>query len=233
MSPSSPLRVHCTIGVRIAMEELAPRFEALSGRALDLVWGTAPMLVRRLQGGETTDVMILNAAGIETMRDAGRIVAGSDVTIASSGVAIAVRAGASHPDISTSAALKRTLLAARAISYTDPAAGGASGIHFAKLLESMGIAAEVNAKNTYPPPGGYSAELLLNGAADLAVQQEPELRAVAGTEIVGPLPGDLNVTTVFRGAIATGCADAVTAAGLLRFLRDPAQVALFRAKGLT
>ena len=105
---------------------------------LDTTWNTAPVLVKRLQGGETADVLILNRAGIDTMTREGRVLPGSEVTLASSATAIAIKAGAVRPDISTPEALKRTLLAARAISYTDPAAGGASGIYFAKLLERWG-----------------------------------------------------------------------------------------------
>ena len=103
--------------------------------------------MKRLQAGETADLLILNRAGMDIMQRDGRILAGSEVTLASSPAALAVKAGAPHPDISTGEALKRALLAARAISYTDPQAGGASGIHFAKVIERMGIAAEINAKN--------------------------------------------------------------------------------------
>jgi len=106
------------------------------------------MLVKRLQGGETADVLILNRAGIDTMNRKGRTLAGSAVTLASS--AIAIKAGARKPDISTPASLKQTLPDARSISYTDPAAGGASGIYFAKALERMGIAEEINAKTRFP-----------------------------------------------------------------------------------
>ena len=88
--------------------------------------------------------------------------------------------------------MKQTLLNAKSIAYSEPSAGGASGVYFAKLLERMGIAEAMKPKTKYPPPGGFSAELLLTGEAELAVQQKPELMHVAGAEIVGLLPGDLN-----------------------------------------
>jgi molybdate transport system substrate-binding protein len=226
------MKVYSTIGVQGAVEALVPQFERASGHRLALTWATAPMLVRRLQGGETADVMILNAAGIDTMSKEGRIAAGSAVTLASSAVAIAVRAGAPKPDISTPEALRKTLLDARSISYTDPAAGGASGIYFAKLLERMGIASEVNAKNKYPPPGGYSGKLLLTGEAELAVQQKPELMHIAGTEIVGPLPGDLNMVTVFVAGVWVDSKNGEAAKTFVRFLHSPEAAAVFRAKGL-
>ena len=98
-----------------------------------------------MQAGETAYLLILNRAGIDTMTRDGRLLPGSEVTLASSPASIAVKAGAPKPDISTADALKRTLLAARAVSYSNPAAGGAGGIHLAKAIEHMGIADAVNA----------------------------------------------------------------------------------------
>lgn len=226
------LEVFSTIAVQSALEVLVPRFEAERGVGLDIVWNTAPALVKRLQGGETADVLLLNRAGIDTMIRDGRVLPGSEVVLASSATAIAIRAGAARPDISTPEALKRTLLAARAISYTDPAAGGASGIHFAKVLERLGIAAEVNARTKFPPPAGLSGAFLPTGEADLAIQQKPELLQVPGIEILGPLPGDLHMVTVFAAGIEAATARAATAKALIDFLRSPSASEVYRAKGL-
>ena len=148
------MKVFSSIAVQPAVEVLLPRFIAETGITPDFEWNTAPAFVKRLQAGETADLLILNRAGTDIMVRDGRILPGSEVTLASSPAAIAVKTGTPKPDISTPEALKRTLLAARAISYTDPAAGGASGIHFAKVLEQMGIADEINAKNRFPPAAG-------------------------------------------------------------------------------
>ena len=118
------VKVFSTIAVQSALEALVPPFEKAKDCRLDIAWNTAPALVKRLQGGETADVLILNRAGMDAMIRDGRALAGSEATLASSATALAVKAGASRPDISTQEALKRTLLAARAISYSDPAAGG-------------------------------------------------------------------------------------------------------------
>lgn len=226
------LQIFSTIAVQTALEALAPQFEAESGFRLRVTWNTAPVLVKRLQGGETADVLILNRAGIDTMIRDGRILPGSEVTLASSATAIAIKAGAARPDISTPEALKQTLLTARAISYTDPAAGGASGIYFAKLLERLGIAAEINAKTKFPPPAGLSGDFLLTGEADLAIQQKPELLQVPGIEILGMLPGDLHMVTVFVAGIEASSPRAATAKALIDFLRSPSAAEVFRAKGL-
>jgi len=226
------LKVFSTIAVRGAVEALVPRFETASGHNYAITWATAPMLIKRIEAGETADVLILSSAAVDTLRAAGKLVAGSEVTLASSATAIAVKAGAPKPDISSPEALKQTLLKAKAIAYTDPAAGGASGVYFAKLVERMGIAGELQAKTKHPPAGGFSGDLLLTGEADIAVQQKPELLHVAGTEIVGFLPGDLHVVTVFAAAIMAGSRNADAAVALIKLLRTPDAVAVFRAKGL-
>ncbi|WP_020697935.1 molybdate ABC transporter substrate-binding protein [Reyranella massiliensis] len=226
------LKIFSTIAVQSALEALAPQFEAESGFRLRITWNTAPVLVKRLQAGETADVLLLNRAGIDAMIREGRIRSSSEVTLASSATAIAIKAGAARPDISTPEALKQTLLAARAISYTDPAAGGASGIYFAKLLDRLGIADEINAKTKFPPPAGLSGDFLLTGEADLAIQQKPELLQVPGIEILGMLPGDLHMVTVFVAGVEVSSPHAAPAKALIDFLRSPPATEIFRAKGL-
>jgi molybdate transport system substrate-binding protein len=226
------LTVYSSIGVRSAAEHLFRIFEKENSCPLAVTWGTAPMLVARIEAGETADVLILSRAGIDALRKRGKIAAGSDVTLAGSGVAIAVKVGAPKPDISTPEALKATLLRAQSIAYSEPSAGGASGVYFAKLLERMGIAEQMKPKTKYPPAGGFSGELLLTGEAELAVQQKPELLHVAGIEIVGFLPGDLNLVTEFAAGIMAGSKNAETGKALIESLRSGEAAAVFRAKGL-
>ena len=226
------VKVFSTIAVQSALEALVPPFEKAKDCRLDIAWNTAPALVKRLQGGETADVLILNRAGMDAMLRDGRVLAGSEATLASSATALAVKSGASRPDISTQEALKRTLLAARAISYSDPAAGGASGIYFAKLVERLGIAKEINAKTKYPPPAGLCGDLLVSGEVELAVQQKPELLQVPGIEILGLLPGDLHMVTVFVVCLEKSSAEAATGKALIDLLRSPEAAVVYRARGL-
>jgi molybdate transport system substrate-binding protein len=226
------LIVYSSIGVRSAAEELFRKFEKENACRLSIIWGTAPMLVSRIEAGETADVSILSRAGIDALRKQGKIAPGSDVTLAGSGVAIAVKAGAPKPDISSPEALKATLLKANSIAYSEPSAGGASGVYFAKLIERMGIAAEMKPKTKYPPAGGFSGELLLTDEAELAVQQKPELLHVAGIDIVGFLPGDLNLVTEFVAAIMSGSNSAEMGKALIEALRSSESKAVFGAKGL-
>jgi molybdate transport system substrate-binding protein len=226
------LVVFSTIGVRSAAEQLFAQFDRTSGHKLAVTWGTAPMLVKRIEDGDTADVVVLSRAGIDALQKQGKVAPGSDVALASSGVGIAVKSGAPKPDISTPEALKRTLLAAKSIAYSEPSAGGASGVYFAKLLERMGIAEQMKLKTKYPPPGGFSANLLMTGEAELAVQQKPELLHVAGAEVIGLLPGDLNVVTEFAAAIMAGNKNGEAGKALIKMLQSPEAIAVFRSKGL-
>src|SRR5271169_4694560 len=226
------IKVYSSIGVRSAAEGLFGQFEKTSGHRLAVTWGTAPMLIKRIESGESADVLILSRAGIDGLLKQGKVAPGSDVTLAGSGVAIAVKVGAPKPDISTAEALKQTLLNAKSVAYSEPSAGGASGVYFAKLIERMGIADVMKPKTRFPPAGGFCAELLMTGEAELAVQQKPELLHVAGAEIVGMLPGDLNVVTEFAAAILTSCKNGEAGKALIEMLQSPGAIKIFRSKGL-
>jgi molybdate transport system substrate-binding protein len=226
------LKVLCTIAVRGAVSELLPSLERSLDQQLDVIWGTAPMLVQRVEGGEAADVVIPSKAGLEALKQKGKIIDGSQVPIASSSTAVAIKAGAPKPDISTTDAFWQTMLDAKGVAYTHPSAGGASGVYFAQLIERRGIADKINAKAKHPPAGGFSAELLMTGDADVAIQQKPELMHVAGVEVIGLFPPELNVVTEFVGALMTGTNQATAGKAFLTSLRTPDVIALFRAKGL-
>jgi len=229
---ATEVKVFSTIGVQAALEELAPKFEKASGHKLAITWATAAVLVKRVQGGETADLLILTRQSLDALVKDGKASAGSDATFASSGMAVVVKKGAAKPDISTAEAFKRTLLAAKSIAYSNPEYGGASGVYFAKLLERMGIADQMKAKTKHPPPSGNAANLVVSGEAELAVQQEPEVISVAGVDLVGPLPGDLNNITVYAAGVGTGAKEADTANALIKFLHTPEAIAVFKARGL-
>lgn len=226
------VKVFSTIGVQPALEELAPKFEKATGHKLTITWATAAILVKRVQAGETADVMILTKQGLDTLAKEGKATASPDAAFVSSGMAMVVKSGAPKPDISTADAFKQTLLKARSVSYSNPAAGGASGVYLAGLLERMGIAEEIKAKAKYPPPSGNSAAIVANGEAELAIQQEPEVMGVAGVDLVGPLPAEINNVTVYAGGLGEGTKQTSAGNALLSFLRTPEASAVFVARGL-
>jgi molybdate transport system substrate-binding protein len=143
-----------------------------------------------------------------------------------------VRAGAPKPDISTPEAFKRALLAAKSIVYTDPALGSPSGVHFAKVLERLGIAGEMKAKSKLHDGTSFNAELVAKGEIELAIQQISEILPVRGADLVGPLPGDLQLTTVFATGIGTAAKEQAAAKEFIQFLASPAAAAVIKAKGM-
>jgi molybdate transport system substrate-binding protein len=162
----------------------------------------------------------------------GTAAAGSATLIARSGIGVAVRRGVPMPDISSADALKRALLAAKSITYSNPADGGASGIHFAKVLDRLGIANEMKSKTVFLPKPGPVGVLVANGEAEIAVHQLSELIPVAGIEVVGPLPDDLQLTIVVWAAIMKAAEDAAASKALLDFLRTPEASQVIKAKGM-
>src|SRR5579885_3427911 len=193
---AAELKVYSTIGVKSAIEELAPKFEKATGNTLNISWGLISGFTKKAQEGDVPDVLIVSRGGIDSLTKDGKIAPGG-VALGKSIFALGVKHGAPKPDISTVEALKKTLLSARAVGYTDPAAGGASGVYFSKMIEKLGIAAEIKAKSKFPPPAGFVGTLLTSGEVDIAFQSKPELVTTEGVDVVGPPPGDLGQTNVF------------------------------------
>jgi molybdate transport system substrate-binding protein len=150
------------------------------------------------------------------------------VDLARSFVGVAVKADRAHPDIATEPTLRAVLLAARSVAYSRI---GASGILFAQLIERMGISAEINARATVIP-SGFTAERLLSGEADLAIQQISELKQVAGIEVVGPIPQGLQTPAVFSAGRMAASARPAQADRLLKFLASPEVAPVLRESGL-
>jgi molybdate transport system substrate-binding protein len=181
-----------------------------------------------LRAGEAADVVILTREGLDEMAQEARVAADSCVDLARSFVGIAVKVGAPHPDIATEAALRATLLEARAVAYSRL---GASGILFAKLIEQLGVAPDINAKAVIIQQG-FTAEKLVTGEADLAVQQISELKQIDGIEVVGPIPRELQTPAVFSAGRMAAASKADEADRLLRFLASPEVAPALRASGL-
>jgi molybdate transport system substrate-binding protein len=229
---AAEIKVLSTASFRQVMEDLGPKFERASGHKLAITFGTSGAVVKRVQGGETADVVIMPRQGIDSFVKDGKAVAGNVTVLARSGIGVAIRKGAPKPDISSPEALKLTLLAAKSITYTNPAWGAADGIHFAKVLDRLGIADEMNSKTVFLPKPGPAGVLVANGEAEIGVQQIQGLMPVAGIEIVGPLPGDLQNTLVFAAAIMAGARDAAASKALVNFLRTPEAATVIKAKGM-
>ncbi len=214
------IRILSTLAVMGAMRELAATYEPAT---IEADFAPTVALLERLRGGEKADITILTAQGIDDLIAEGIVRPGTRTDVALSFVGIAVRAGAPKPDIGSVDALQATLLAARAVAYSRI---GASGIFFAGLLDRLGIAAAVR---TVVVPSGFTAERLVSGEADLAVQQVSELMMVPGIEVVGPLPADVQTVATFSAGLLTRSGEAED---LLRFLASPAVATVLKRTGL-
>lgn len=232
VASAAEIKVLSALGVKEVMDDLAPKFERASGHKLAITFGTLGAVVKRVQDGEAADVVIIPRQGIETLVEGGKAAASNVTVVARSGIVLVVRKGTPKPDISSPDALKRALLAAKSVTYGNPAEGGASGIHFAKVLDRLGIANDMKAKTIYAKAGNDAGLLVANGKAEIGVNQLQVLMPVAGIEVVGPLPGDLQATTIFAAAIMPGTHNAPAAKALVDFLLTPESAEIIKAKGM-
>jgi len=223
----STIDVLCTLGMRSVLVDVADAFTREKGVEFSASYQSTVALMERIASGESADIAIVTDIAIETLIAQGRVLRESRRDLASSGVGLAVRAGAPRPDISTPDALKHALLSARSITYTVT---GASGIYFAQVIERLGIAEAVKAKAIVRD--GLAGELAARGEVELAVQQVSELMQVKGIDIVGPLPPEVQKSTVFSAGIFTSAKNPADAAALNAWLSTPATAAIIRAKGM-
>jgi len=223
------MKLLCSNGVKAVMLELIPEFERTSGKKLAITWASTAMLLDQIGQGASGDLTVLTAEAIDGLIAQGKLAAGSRVDLARSAIGIAVRKGARKPDIGSTQALREALLAAKSISYSRT---GISGIYFPTVLERLGIADEMKGKIVIPDTGVMVGDVVVKGDAELGIQQISELMPVAGIEIVGPLPPELQKMTVFSAGLFAGSQEAEAAGALLRALAAPAAHPLYRAKGM-
>ncbi len=222
------VRVLSTLALKGVVGQLAERYRAATTTRIDADFAPTLGLLDRLRGGETADLVILTREGLDQLATEGLVAAGTPTDLARSYVGMAVRAGAARPDIATEAALRAALLNARSVAYSRI---GASGILFAQLIERMGIAAAIHAKAVVVPTG-LTAERLVAGEAELAVQQISELKQVAEIDVIGPIPLHLQTPALFSAGVMGRAANAAGAARLLHHLASSEVAPALREAGL-
>ena len=215
-------------GMHAVLDTLLPAFRRETGNEVVVRYGTGQEILERIGAGETADVVIANTSALQNLARAGRIDGTSVRDLATSSVGVAVRSGLPKPDVSSVEAFKRALLAAESIAFTGK---GASGVHFARLIENLGIAQQVKAKAAMQD-GGLVGELVVQGKATMAIQQIPELLAVPGLDYVGPLPSEIQLTSQIAAGVFAGSARATRARALVAHLSSPQNAAVYRAKGM-
>jgi molybdate transport system substrate-binding protein len=210
---------------------VVPEFEKQTGHKVVVDNDTVGGLTKRIEGGDTFDVAVLTPAAVDELTKKGKIADGSKATLARVGVGVMVKAGAPVPDISTVEAFKRALLVAKSVSYIDPASGGSSGIYVARLLERLGIANDIKPKEKLKK-GGYVADLIKSGEAELGIHQISEIVPVKEVTLVGPLPAEIQNYTTYAAGVGAGAKDGEAAKALIRFLSGPAAAAVLKEKGM-
>jgi molybdate transport system substrate-binding protein len=230
VADAAEVKVLTSVALTSALNELAPKFEQATGNKLEIGYSLIADIRKRMLAGETADVIILSRPVMEELQKQDKFAPDSVANIAGTPVALAVRAGAPKPDISTVDALKQTLLAAKSIVYADPAKGGASGVYFAKVVDRLGIADQLKSK-TILVPGAQAADLVAKGEAENGVGQTSEIVPVAGAQVLGPLPGELASTTLFTAGIGADTKAPEAAKSLIQFLTGPVAAPVFSAKG--
>jgi molybdate transport system substrate-binding protein len=226
---AAELRVLSAGAAKAVIADAIPGFEKASGHKIVIEYSPVGPIMKRLAEGEQRDIVVLSE---ETMTEAaakGWTVPASVAVVGRVGMGVAVKEGAPVPDIATTESFKKTLLAAKSIVYIDPTRG-TSGKHFASVLEKLGIAAAMKPKSK-TMEGGFVAEAVAKGEAELAVHQITEILPVKGVKLVGPLPPDLQKITVYQAAATTKVRDPAAAKAFLENLKTPEIRALAVKKG--
>ena len=226
---STQLQGISSMATRQVLAELIASWQASGGAPVHMESVGGVDAAKRVQAGEESlDVVVLASDAIDKLQAAGRVVAGSKVDLVLSSTAVAVRAGAALPDISSEDALHAAVLAAPSIGYST----GPSGVALQKLFERWGIADEIQARIVQAKPGIPVGSMVASGDVALGFQQLSELIHVQGICIVGPMPAAVAIDTVFSAGVVTGSAQADTAQRLLAYMAAPEATAAKRRQGM-
>lgn len=228
---AAEIRVITTGAMKEVVLKLGAEFEKATGHRLMVTNDTAGGVQKRIEAGEAFDLAVITPTAVDDLSAKGKLLKGSRSDVARVGVGVAVREGAPKPDISSTEAFKLALLAAKAVAYIDPKSGGSSGIYFDGLIDKLGIGAEVRAKAKLQA-GGYVADLVAKGEADLAVHQISEILPVKGVVLVGPLPADIQRVTTYSAGLAPEPRDRDAARALLAFLTGAQAGPILKAAGM-
>ncbi|GAA2264189.1 substrate-binding domain-containing protein [Glycomyces scopariae] len=220
---SGPITLFSTLAVRKALDDVVlAAFTAETGIEVTTVFDPTVQLVRRIDAGETFDVMIGVTGSFDPLAERGIVDLASRTPIARSGIGLAVPSDAPEPDIATKDAFVQALLDARSVAYSVT---GASGIYFAQLIEDLGIADRLNERATIIEKG-FIAEAVVDGRADIAIQQLSELLFVPAAKIVGPFPPEVQHYTEFSATLSAGSASEAAQA-LVQYLTGPTAAAAY------
>jgi len=225
---AAEVNVIAAAAVKEVVLGLIPAFEKSSGHKVTTIWAGTEAITKRISGGEVADIVLIAAPNIDKLISEGRLVAGSRVDVARSGIGVAVRAGLPKPDISSGDAVKQAVLAAKSVAYSS----GPSGFYLADLFKKMGIADQIKDKVKQTPSGVQVGEIVGRGEADLGFQQVSELLHLKGIHYLGPLSADIQHITVFSAGLHTAATAPEAARALVKFLTAPEAAPIIRKTGM-
>ena len=228
---AAEIKVLTTGAFKQVVVALVPEFEKATGHKVVVDNGTVGQLQKRVDDGETFDVLVLSPKGIEDYIKAGKIAPGSNARLAKVGVGVMVKEGAPKPDVSTVDAFKKALLSAKSVGYIDPASGGSSGIYVADLLVKLGIADQIKPKAKLQK-GGHVSDLVKAGEAEIGIHQMSEIVGQPGVTLIGPLPADIQNYTVYAVGLGTGAKEAEAAKAFIKVLTGPSAAGVLKSKGM-
>jgi len=228
---AADVKVLAALAVQDALTPLAARFSSQSGHAVQVGYSTVGAIRKRLADGEKADVVVLTSEAIDEMERAGELVAGAGAPVAATRTGLAIRAGATPPDISTLEKFRAALLAARSVAYTDPRTGGAFGTYFAKELERLGILDAVNAKAVLRRGSHEIVKAVASGEAELGVTFISTIRSTPGLAVAGPLPPPLLGTEQFSVGVLRDTASRTAAIDFAEVLSGAASADRWKAAG--
>jgi molybdate transport system substrate-binding protein len=213
------------------LNDLIPVFGREAGVSVKLAIANAAGVIKRIETKEPADVVFTSAAGIATLVGAGLADAGTATEIARVGLGIAVAEGLALPELSSGDAVRAALLSAKRVAFIDPNGGGTSGPFIAKLFERLGVATQLNASGVLSKTGKDVVRNVVTGEATLGITQATELIGAKGVQFAGYLPADVQVVSVYSGAVTTSATAADTARRFIRFLKSVPGAGAFRRAG--
>ncbi|MDR3561119.1 MAG: substrate-binding domain-containing protein [Negativicutes bacterium] len=231
MNPSShPVAVLTAGALKAVLTKLAEDFRAKTGQFVTITAGTAGQVLDKIAGGEAADLVFAPFEALARLEKQALVVAGSVIEVGKAGIGVAIREGSTPPDITTPAAFRRALFAARSLGYSDPASGASSGIYFTSVLERLKLTEAVRAK-TKLLSGSVAVQLVADGKAEIGIHQITEIIPARGVTLAGPLPAELQKITVYGGGIMAKAVQPEAAAEFLAFVTGPEAAAGFVAAG--
>lgn len=222
------LRILAPNAVKEAVVEIGARYASATNTQVAFTWTGSEAIARRIDEGQVFDVVLTTNAGIDRMAATGSLDARNKANFARSAVAVAIRSGLPHPDVSTVDGLKKALLDAKSIAISS----GASGRYLQDLFQKLGVAAEIGSRIKQPPSGAQIGDMLARGEADLGFQQVTELIHAKGFDYLGTLPAEVQNYTVWSAAVHVRAANAEAAQSFVRALVSSASSVELRKAGL-